>query len=173
MRWVASGGHLSIRLRERCLLPFLARHNKCAARENAALAGCATASGRWQTDTLIPAGDIHQRVNCVAASAQQTFSDDGIDRKICQRCSGDWRLGRESAHRTLVGVTRRSWRGGVRPSSASVYARAPPTDFLPRLCKAFPVGSQSASGDSRIVPRPLARHIPQDKEGVLLNQRVG
>jgi CRISPR-associated protein Csm1 len=127
-------------------------------------AGCATASGRWQTDTLIlpaisPACEL-----CRRRSAQQTFSDDGIDRKICQRCRGDWRLGRDlptarwlELH-TVPGEETFDLLGfGLRASAAGRLS--------PEALQAFPVGSQSASGDSRIVPRPLARHIPQDKEG--------
>jgi CRISPR-associated protein Csm1 len=127
-------------------------------------AGCATASGRWQTDTLIlpaisPACEL-----CRRRSAQQTFSDDGIDRKICQRCSGDWRLGRDLP--TARWLELHAVPGEEAFDLLGFGLRASAADGLsPEALQAFPVGSQSASGDSRIVPRPLARHIPQDKGG--------
>ena len=129
-----------------------------------AWSGCATASGRWQTDTLILPAISPPCELCRRRSAQQTFSDDGIDRKVCQRCSGDWRLGRDlptarwlELH-AIPGKDAFDLLGfGLRVSAADRVS--------PDALQAFPVCSQPTSDDSRIVPRPFARHIPQDKAG--------
>lgn len=127
-------------------------------------AGCVTASCHWQTDALILPAISPPCELCRRRSAEQTFSDDGVDRKVCKRCSGDWRLGRDlpAARWLELHTVPDKEAFDLLGFGLRVSAEDRPSS---KALQAFPVGAQSSSGDSRIEPRPLARHIPQDKAG--------
>jgi CRISPR-associated protein Csm1 len=126
--------------------------------------GCATASGHWQTDTLILPAVSPPCELCRRRAAKQSFNDDGIDRRVCKQCGGDWRLGRDLP--TARWLELHAFPGKEAFDLLGFGLRASAEDRLSsEALQAYSVGAQSSSSDSRIVPRPLARHIPQDKAG--------
>jgi CRISPR-associated protein Csm1 len=126
--------------------------------------GCATASGHWQTETLILPAISPPCELCRRRAARQSFSDDGVDRKVCKQCGGDWRLGRDLP--TARWLELHAVPGKEAIDLLGFGLRASAEDRLSsEALQAYSVGAQFSSGDSRIVPRPLARHIPQDKAG--------
>jgi CRISPR-associated protein Csm1 len=127
-------------------------------------AGCVTETGRWLTERLVLPELSPPCELCRRRPAQQAYNDDGLERKICQRCYNDWRLGRDLPNarwlelHSVSGEKEFNLLGfGVRASAEN----RPSSEAI----KVFPIGSQFTSGDLRIVPYPLARHVPQDKAG--------